>query len=197
MRRFSLLPALAALGACSSVRSDLAAVRMEIVELERRLPPEAPLWISEGPDRFDAFLEDRTDHVPAHIYVHLLRKLHAMPPAEVEALSAGDFDFQACVDDPSRFRGKVWRIRGVAADLRPEPVRDALSPVPQVFAGLLVDDGGRPAVFHVVRKPDVLTLRQDVVETRAVFVKLVEAVTRSGARVTAPFFVGQTLRRYL
>lgn len=187
----------AALAACRSVRSDLAAVRMEIVELERRLPPEAPLWISEGPDRFDAFLEDRTDHVPSHIYVHLLRKLHAMTPAEADALSAGDFDFATGLENPGALRGKVWRIRGVAADLRPEPVEDPLSPVPRVFSGLLIDPEGRPAVFHVLRKPDVVTLRQDVVETRAVFVKLLEIVTRSGTRVPAPFFIGQTLRRYL
>lgn len=197
MRLLALLAGPVALGACSSVRSDLAAVRLEIVELERRLPAESPLWISEGPDRFDAFLEDRTDHVPAHIYAHLLRKLHALPPAEVEALSAGDFDFASCLENPSAFRGKVWRVRGVAADLRPEPVRDSLSPVPRVFAGLLVDEEGRPAVFHVVRKPDVVTLREDVVETAAVFVKIVEVSTRSGERVPAPFFIGQTLRRYL
>jgi hypothetical protein len=52
-------------------------------------------------------------------------------------------------------------------------------------------------IFHVTRKPEVLTLRQDEVETHAVFVKWIDYKTKSGRTVTAPFFVGRTLRRYL
>jgi hypothetical protein len=36
-----------------------------------------------------------------------------------------------------------------------------------------------------------------VVETRAIFVKWIEYKSRSGKLVTAPFFIGKTLRRYL
>jgi hypothetical protein len=187
-----------ALAACSySLHGETESLRMEIVALEKRVPPESPLWISEGPDRFDQFIEDYSDHIPEHIYLHLVRKLSAMGVQEADSLSRGDFDFEACSKDPASFRGKFWRIHGLIGDLHPEAVKDAQSPVRTVHAGALFDDQMRPVFFHVVQKPDVLTLREDAVETRALFVKMVEYTTRTGRRVVAPFFMGKVLRRYL
>jgi len=187
-----------ALGSCAySLQGETESLRMEIVALEKRIPAESPLWISEGPDRFDQFIEDYSDHIPEHIYLHLVRKLSAMSVVEAESFSRGDFDFETCSKDPARFRGKFWRIHGLIGDLHPESVKDPRSPVRTVHAGALFDDQMRPAFFHVVQKPDVLTLREDAVETRALFVKMVEYTTRSGRRVVAPFFMGKVLRRYL
>lgn len=186
------------LGACSySLVGEVEHVRTEIHHLERRIPPESPLWISEGPDRFDPFIEDYTDRMPDFIYHHLLRKLHAMRPEEVEAQAGRDFDREACEKDPAAFRGKFWRVNGVVGDLHPEPVGDPKLPLRAVHAGIFFDPRMRPVYFHVVQKPDVLRLREDSVELKALFIKMVEYTTKSGRRVTAPFFIGKVLRRYL
>jgi hypothetical protein len=186
------------LGACSySLEGELAQVRAEIVELQRKIPPDAPLWVHDGPDNFDQFITDDTPHVPDFIYLHLLRKLNAMSDSAVERLARGTLDWDALARDPAAFRGQVFRAHGVIGELHGEPVEDPKHPVRTVHAGLLFEGGRRPVLFHVVRKPDVLTLREDTVETAAVFVKMIEYTSASGRRVTAPFVVGKLLRRYL
>jgi hypothetical protein len=135
--------------------------------------------------------------VPEFLYLHLARKLQAMAAREPDVLAAGDFDRAACLDDPSKFRGRFWRIRGLVAELHAEPVKDPRLAVDAVHAGVVFDVQHLPLLFHVVQKPDVLTLREDTVETSAVFVKWVEYVSRSGRLVRAPLFVGKLLRRYL
>ncbi len=197
MRAWALLLCLLT-GACSySLEGEIADVRTEIHHLERRIPPEAPLWISEGPDRFDPFIEDYSDRIPDFIYHHILRKLHAMTSDEVDAQSQGDFDLEACAKEPGAYRGRFWRVNGRVGDLHPERVDDPKLPIRAVHAGIFFDDRMRPVYFHVVQKPDVLKLREDNVETKALFVKMVEYTTKSGRRVTAPFFIGKVLRRYL
>jgi len=189
---------LAALAGCSySLDRDIVNARAEIVDLQRKIPPESPLWIFEGPDRFDSFLTDYDLGVPDFLYHHLLRRLDAMSDAEVDGLVKGDFNLEACSQDPGLFRGKIWRIHGMIGELHAEPVADAKHPVKLAHAGVFFDSATRPFLFHVVQKPDVLTLREDLVESRAIFVKWIEYKTRSGRRVTAPFFIGKSLRRYL
>jgi hypothetical protein len=179
------------------LQSDISDARAEITDLQRRIPPESPLWIFEGPDRFDAFLPDYDPGVPEFLYHHLLRRLSAMPDAEIDGLSKGDFDFDGCSRDPALFRGKIWRVHGVIGEFHAEQIADPKHPVQLAHAGVFFDSSLRPFLFHVAQKPDVLTLRQDVVETRAIFVKWIEYKTRSGKTVTAPFFIGKALRRYL
>lgn len=187
----SLLPA-----ACSySLEADRLEIRAEITRLEESLPPEAPIWISEGPNRFDLVIEDHSERVPDYIYRHILAKLRDLKPEEPEV--AGDFDRDACEADPSRLRGRFWRVRGLVGDLRAEALAGPDSPVPRVYAAALFDARSRPVLVHVLQKPPVLTLGEDHVETRALFVKILEYTTRSGRRVSAPFFIGRTLRRFL
>lgn len=186
------------LAGCShSIDEDRAGLRTEIVDLQKKIPPESPLWIFEGPDRFDTVLTDGEPGVPDFLYHHLLRKLDALSDEEIDAQSKGDFDFQECARDPGLFRGKIWRVHGVIGELHTESVTDPKSPVGRAHAGVFFDSALQPVLFHVTRKPEVLTLRQDAVETRAVFVKWIDYRSRSGRTVTAPFFVGKTLRRYL
>lgn len=190
-----LAPLLLAAGCSYSLRGDLEATRLDIVRLQRAIPPEAPLWIADGPDRFDQFIEDYSDDFPEHVYHHMIRKLHAAAPDGADA--AADFDFAACLREPARFRGKPWRVHGVVADLRTEEVDDPRGPLKRIHAGVLFDERMNPVFFRVVQKPDVLTIGEDNVEARAVFVKLLEYETRSGRRVVAPLFIGRALRRYL
>jgi len=190
-----LLPSLAS---CAySLEGEIQSTRAEIVELQRRLPPETALWVHEGPDNFGQFIDDDTPRVPDFIYLHLLRRLHAMSAAEVEADAQGSFDGERFSKDPAAFRGRIYRIHGVVAELHTETVGEPKHPVRTVHAGLLFDRDRRPVLFHVVDKPDVLVLHEDTVETAAVFVKMIEYTSKSGRRVSAPFFVGKVLRRYL
>lgn len=193
-----LIPLVLALSGCAhSLDADLAGTRAEIVELERKIPPEAPLWIFEGPDRFDTAVTDRDPGVPDFLWHHLLKKIDAMPDGEIDGQSKGDFDFEACEQDPGLYRGRIWRIHGVIGEIHTEAVSNPKVGVNLAHAGIFFDSALRPVIFHVTRKPEVLTLRQDEVETRAVFVKWIEYKTKSGRTVTAPFFIGKTLRRYL
>jgi hypothetical protein len=193
-----LLTALLLLGGCAySLDRDITDARAEIVELQRRIPPESPLWVFEGPDRFETFVTDYDPAIPDFLYHHLLRRLHGMTDEEIDGQSQGDFDFDECSRDPALFRGKIWRVHGVIGELHAETVANPKVPVPQVHAGVILDAATRPVLFHVTRKPDVLTLRRDAVETRALFVKWIEYTSRSGRVVTAPLFIGRTLRRYL
>ena len=43
----------------------------------------------------------------------------------------------------------------------------------------------------------MLTLDKDLVETHAIFVKMVRARTKSGRDIVAPFLIGKVLRRFL
>ena len=186
------------LGGCSySLEGDIGSARAEIVDLQRKIPPESPLWIFEGTDRFDAFIADYDPGVPEFLYHHLLRKLDAMSSAEIDAQSKGEFNLDECSRDPALFRGRIWRVHGVIGEFHAEPLADPKLPVHIAHAGVFFDPQTRPVLFHVIQKPDVLTLRQDSVETRAVFVKWIEYTSKSGRIVTAPFFIGKTLRRYL
>lgn len=196
--RFAALLLIPSAASCSySLEGEIAATRTEIVELQRRIPPEAPLWVHDGPDNFNQFVEDDTPQVPDFIYLHLLKKLHAMSAAEVEAMAQGTFDWDAFAKDPATYRGRLFRAHGLIGELHTETVGDPKGPVRTVHAGIFFDKGRRPVLFHVVQKPDVLVLREDTVETAAVFVKMIEYTSRSGKRVIAPFFVGKVLRRYL
>ena len=186
------------LGGCSySLDRDITNARAEIVDLQRKIPPESPLWIFEGPDRFDSFLTDYDLGVPDFLYHHILRRLDAMSDAEIDGLIKGEFNLEECTKDPHLFRGKMWRIHGMIGELHAEQITDAKHPVKLAHAGVFFDSGTRPFLFHVVQKPDVLTLREDLVEIRGIFVKWIEYKTKSGRLVTAPFFIGKSLRRYL
>src|SRR5687768_10714818 len=113
------------LGACSySLQGEIENARAEIVDIERKIPPEAPLWIFEGPDRFEAFLDDFTPGIPEYIYHHLLKKLHAMGVDEVEGQTAGEFDPEECLKDPAAFRGRIWRVHGLIGELHAEAIPD-------------------------------------------------------------------------
>jgi hypothetical protein len=194
----TLLIGLLGLAACSySLDRDIVNARADIVDLQGKIPPESPLWIFEGPDRFDSFLTDYDLGVPDFLYHHVLRRLDAMSDTEIDGLVQGDFNLEECSRDPHLFRGKMWRIHGMIGELHAEQITDPKHPVKLAHAGVFFDSATRPVLFHVTRKPDVLTLREDLVEIRAIFVKWIEYKTRSGRLVTAPFFIGKSLRRTL
>ena len=193
-RALLLLP----LAACSySLHDDIHGLRAEVVEIQKQIPPDAPLWIAEGPNAFPPFLEDVSPRVPEFLYLHLVRKLHEMDPRQPDALSQGAFDLEDARKDPAKYRGRFWRIGGLIGELHAEEISDPKIPFKLVHAGVFFDGGLRPVLFHVVQKPDVLILREDTVETTALFLKHVEYTARSGRKVNAPLFLGRSLRRTL
>lgn len=186
------------LGGCSyTLENDLSEARAQIRSLQAQIPPASPLWISEGPDRFDAFTEDGSASVPRHIHEHVLWKLSELSPAAAELLVQGAFDYEACRKDPGVFRGKFWRVNGLIGDLRPGPVEHPRHPVAGAHSGALFDEARRAVLFHVAEKPDVLTLHEDTVMLGAVFVQWVDYTSKSGRVVSAPYFIGKLLRRTL
>ena len=135
--------------------------------------------------------------MPDFIYLHLLRKLNALPAAQVERMAQGPLDWEAVAADPASARGRIFRAHGLIGDLHGEAIHDPQHPVRSVHVGIFFDRAQRPVLFHVVDKPDVLVLREDTVETTGVFVKMIEITTASGRTLRAPFLVGKVLRRTL
>ena len=190
----SLLP----LGACTpSLKRDINRLRTEIIQIEESIPPHSPLWIFEGPKRFDRFVDDNSTAVPDFIYLHIVRKIHEMSAADFDALSVGRLDPSAAKENPALFRGKVWEFGGLIADLRAEIIPDPKFPLKETHAGILFDDQDRPILFHLVNKPPVLTIDRDQVELRGLFVKMIRVRTKSGRIIVAPFLIGKVLRRFL
>lgn len=198
-----LLPTLA----CRpSLRADLDRIRTEIEDLERDVPSDAPLWITREdvanrPElaeagAFDDAVQDHTSGVPDFLYFHVLEKLTRMTDNEITARSQGDFSIEACRQEPSAFRGKIWRVVGVAAALQREEISTAGAPFPEVFTGVCSSGPDQPVLFHLAGKPEVLYLRQDTVEFHGVFVKLLSHT--SGERtLSVPLFLVKSLRKYL
>jgi len=98
--RILLTLALPLTAGCSySLQSDIVDARADIKELQGKIPPESPLWIFEGPDRFDAFVTDYDLGVPDFLYHHLLRRLNSMTDEEVDGMVKGEFDLDECSRD--------------------------------------------------------------------------------------------------
>lgn len=194
MRATVLLALLLASCGRPSLDADLARMRAEIEALERELPADSPLWITEGENAFARHLDDRTARVPDFIYNHVLSKIAKSRAADLEAQVQGDFDAVAALKDPDAARGRFWKLRGVIGSLRSQGA-DADAGVREVQAGL-VWINEVPVLFHLAEKPEIVRLGEDVVELSGVFVKILQQRTRSGGTVEAPFFLAKSLRKY-
>jgi hypothetical protein len=194
--RIALMAALLAMTACGrNLNDDLAELRTEITQLEKELPPESPLWIADGPYAFDKYLDDFTPGVPDYIYNHLVKKLGAMKNEEIAGQAQGLLSTDAVFKDPAPMRGKFWTIRGTIASLEPQPVADRGVGRRETYSGVLFMEG-RPVLFHVLDKPDVAFIGQDVMEAHAIFLKIVSYQARNGRKVDAPFLLARRLGKY-
>ncbi len=182
-------------GCGRNLNDDLADLRAEITQLEKELPPESPLWIADGPYAFDKYLDDFTPGVPDYIYNHLAKKLGQMKNEEIASQSQGLLSPDALFKDPAPLRGKFWTIRGTIANLEPQPVADRALGRREVYSGVLFMEG-RPVLFHVLDKPDVAFIGQDVMEAHAIFLKIVSYTARNGRKVDAPFLLARRLGKY-
>ena len=196
MRTLLLLPLLL-VSACAqrSLETELAQVRAEIADLEKKVPSDAPLWIREGPNNFDLAVEDRTQRIPGFVYNHLLDKFGKMTEKDVAELVEPSFDLDRLLADPPSCRGKVFAVRGQIARMNAIPIEDGTEPRRFIYSGALFI-GNKPVLFHVVSKPDVVYLGQDAVDFKGVFVKTITCPARNGEAVEAPFFICRAVRKY-
>ncbi len=190
--RFMLL----LLASCSTgdLHGDMAELRADIERMERDLPPEAPLWIADGDNAFAKHLDDFTSRVPDFIYNHIISKLSKGTDAEFSALAKSDFDYAACLKEPDLQRGTFVHVRAIIGAIKSQPC-DPASGVREVHAGLAWDNH-RPVFFHLVDKPEVLTLHQDLIEFSGVFVKILRYNTKDGTVIDAPFFLAKCAHKY-
>lgn len=171
-------------------------LRAEITELERSIPPESPLWIQEGENAFNPFMEDYTGRIPGFIYNHVLRRLATMSEADVEKMTAGAFNMEKAASDPAAFRGKLWNVHGVIGALTAVPLKEKeLSDRKFVYQGA-VFVGDRPVLLHVVDKPDVVYVGNDAVDFTGVFLMILNYRARNGEERSAPFFLAKSMRKY-
>lgn len=187
--------ALAFLAGCRTIHDDLAELRAEITRLERDVPPDAPLWIDDGPNAFALFLEDFSPRIPDFVYNHVAATLAKMPDADIRAQVKGAFSVPECLEDPSRFRGRFWKIHGPIGNLEPQPVGERGLGFAETFSGVLFMDG-RPVLFHLIEKPEVAFIGEDVVQADAIFLKIVRYRARNGRDIDAPFLMGRRMGQY-
>ena len=181
---------------CSTgdLSSDMAGLRTEIEQLQRDIPPEAPLWISEGENAFPKFLDDHSPRVPDFVYNHIVTKLVKGSAASFDSQAAGDFAYDACMGDPSAFRGKFWRVRMTIGVLRAQQVNPETGAT-DVHTGLGWINR-LPVVFHCVEKPEVLRLHDDIIEFTGLFLKIHRFTAKDGSVVDAPLFLAKVVRKY-
>jgi hypothetical protein len=209
MKLFSPLLILLALAGCRpSLYSELERIRAEIKMLEsdqRIVPDDAPIWVSQAEaekhpeldkdDAFEKHIQDHTPTVPDFVYNHVMGRLKDTSDDVLRKMSAGDFPHDAALIDPAPFRGRLWRVVGVAVNLRHEKQPEGTA-IPESYSGAAYAKGGQLILFHVIEKPDVLYLDQDTVEMVGVFVKLI-SVGPPNNRVSAPLFFARSLRKFL
>lgn len=198
MLRTLALAALLAGASCGrpGLHGPLAELRAEIQDLERNVPPEAPLWPDQGENAFNRYIEDNTPRIPDFIYNHVVAKLSAMSDAAIEAAVQPKLDLPGLLGSPAPARGKLWRVSGRIGHLGVEHHSiDGKARAREVFVGTLFA-GEQPVHFHVIAKPDVVYLGSDEVELIGVFIKVL-AYPRPGEPTTsAPFFLAKGLRKY-
>jgi len=196
-------------GCGPSLYADLARIREEIAELERldrRVPPESPLWITEEEaagnpalspdDAFNRHIQDHTASIPDFVYFHVMRKLAAMTPEEIEGSCAGEFPYDTAEENPASLRGRVWHVTGTILTLRFQTFSGPDDTKSQAYSGAAYTGPGEAFFFHVVEKPPVLYLDEDMVELYGVFVKMV-MMGPPERRTSVPFFLGRRLKRYV
>jgi len=196
--RFVALCALTLLVSCAQrgFRGGLEEIRAEIQALERSIPPEAPLWPDKGENAFNRYIEDYTPRIPDFVYDHVSVKLSGMTEAEIDDLVQPKFDLEELTSNPTAARGKVWRVSGHIANLTAQKYAvEGKDATREVFQGAIFIEG-KPVLFHLVRKPDVVYLGTDEVDFSGVFVKILTYQSTSGATVSAPFFMAKSLRKY-
>jgi len=192
------LPLFLALASCGKpgLRGPLAELRAEIQELERSIPPEAPLWPDQGENAFNKYIEDYTPRIPDFIYNHVSTKLAGMTEAEFDAGVQPKFDIEETIARPAAYRGKLYRVSGRIGHLAPERHKvEGTGKIREVFAGTMFV-GEQPVHFHVVLKPDVLYLGTDEVDFIGVFVKVLGYPKPGEPTLAAPFFMARSLRKY-
>lgn len=176
----------------ASLRGDLEEVRSEIQALEKRIAPETPIYVEE----FEAALDDETPRIPGEIYEHVARHLSRMSDEEVRAKVDRNADYRLLLDEPSAMRGRFVRMEGVIGKIWTEPVGISGVPHPWIYAGIVFVKNRDPLLFHVIEKPDLLNLKEDLVYLDAIFLKVIEYQVQDGGKVRAPLIVGRRLHKY-
>lgn len=184
----------AALAGCRPVglQSDLEEVRSEIRVLEKRIPPETPIYVQE----FESALDDETPRIPGEIYEHVAKHLSRMTDEDIRAKVDKNADYRLLLEEPSGMRGRFVRMEGLIGKIWTEQVQIAGVPNPWIYAGILFVKNRDPLLFHVIEKPDLLNLKEDLVYLDAIFLKVVEYQIQDGGKVRAPLIVGRRLHKY-
>jgi hypothetical protein len=197
MKRYVVLALLSAgtLSCQNSFESDLRELRAEIQRMEREMPADEPLWITEGPNAFAPHIEDFTLGIPGFIHQHIARKLQKMKSTEVTSLVQGPLPVVRALREPDALRGRFWKATGTIGNLEPVQVDEGTFGTRTLYAGALYMDGS-PVLFHVIEKGDVVTIGRDIVEIDGVFVKVLAYEARDGRRIEAPFLMARRVGRY-
>ena len=183
------------LGGCRpSPRTDLARIHGEMEQLQVSLKEAKATPSVTDENVFGKFLVDGTTAIPDFAYVHVMKKLQGLKAEAIAAQAEGDLPYKDCMEDPTAFRGKYYRVIGTIVSLRYEKVGDP--ELPGVFSGACLVAPGRTVLFHLLEKPDVLHLEEDTIVLHGMFVK---TVTRGppDRSISGPLFFARSAKRIL
>lgn len=167
--------------------------RQEIRSLQKRieLRKDTPIFIPE----FNALLDNESASIPDVVYLHVVRHLDKMSDPEVTRRVDLKVRYPDLTDKPGKVRGRFVRVTGRVANVWPETIKmDGRAR--RVFAGVLFFKGLYPVLFHVLEKPEVLYLKEDLVGLDGIFLKVIRYELLDGGRMRAPFVVGRRLLKY-
>lgn len=158
-----------------------------------------PIYLPE----FNGYIKDyipmskaRTEDVLSeadYIYCYILKKLVEVNECDITKLVEGEAPLEKLVNEPSKYRGKVFLVYGKIADLyKMDFAKEEVgykNNGDSVHIGVIIC-GDQPVVFHLAQKPDVVYLDKDNVSLEGIFIKLVKAKDRN-----IPFFMAKTIKR--
>lgn len=138
-------------------------------------------------------VQDGQDFAETPDYRRLIEIVSRYGEHELRDKTPRDFDRAAALANPAAWRGELVHVRGLLAGLKAERLAYPIGESTDVFRAIVTDpnDG---IVIDFLHQPPELELERAVVETEAVFVRMVGYENKKGERQQAPYLIARDIR---
>ncbi len=109
---------------------------------------------------------------------------------DIEKEAAEELDYSSALNEPDKNHGKVFKIQGLVIKFWPVKFADKT-----LYSALIFTKDHQPLLVHILKKPDVIYLKEDIVQGKAFFVKTIDFQTTIGD-MKIPFFMAKTVAKY-
>ena len=150
---------------------------LDNTEIPKRLSDESKL---------SDFIIDDSNFIPDFIYDKFVSDAR-----NIDSLKADEFSYAKIMNYPEKNTGKVFKVTGLVIKLWPVKVGTN-----SMYSTLIFTKDNEPILVHVIKKPEVIYLKEDTVELNGLFVKNVEFQTSSGS-IKLPFFMARSIGKFI